>query len=109
MDFMDKNDGWTHLPLRHLWNFGYRADAMLRIINSCPPALCSALQRMFDGIHCLSEDVHAQLHRKSRAASLNPGVMISHDYNILRHEPEGECEKRWGTEGEGAEGMMDDG
>ena len=88
MDYMDKHDGWTHIPLRHLWNFGYRADSMLRIISSCPPALCSALQRMFDRIYCLSEDVHVRLHWKTNAAGSNPGVIISHDDNIFRHKPE---------------------
>ena len=42
--------GWAHLPARRIWNFGFKADRIIRNFNSLPDHICSGLVRLLNAI-----------------------------------------------------------
>ena len=45
--------GWAHLPARRIWNFGFKADRIMRNFNSLPDHICCGLVRLLNAINNL--------------------------------------------------------
>ena len=68
MNMMETNGPWAHTPLRQWWNFGYALEDIERILRHLPPGLSSAMHRLLDTLHYLSEVSVYRLQVMSRLA-----------------------------------------
>ena len=53
--------GFSQLPLKHLWNFGYNLCAILKILTSLPPRLSLSIRRLAQLLEMLAENSFLRL------------------------------------------------
>jgi hypothetical protein len=90
MCFLETNGRWAHTPLRQWWNFGFESESILRILQHLPQGLSSAMYRLLDTLHFLSESSAYRLQLISRLVDSisNTGELSAQDDKRKQFEDE---------------------